>query len=290
MIARTRRELLAGLTMLAPGCRRRPTSRLSVGSSTARREVFAELVARQLERRLGTRVATLPDLGGGLAAHEALLAGRVDASVECTGFALISILQRPFESRPEVVLERVRLEYGNRFRLRWMDPLGFEDGFVLVVRRETAERHALSSLSEAERLSPGWQLAVPGEFLTRPDGMAALMKTYSLRLRSGPLTVPPAAACQALREGKVTLVAARAADGELLAADLFVLEDDRRAFPPNQAALVVREEALTRHTGMEAALAELTGRISLEQARRLNAEAAARGPAAVAAAFLRERL
>lgn len=289
MSAVTRRALLAGVSAASLACRR-PVPPLAAGAPGPRREVFAELAAQQLERRLGIRVARQPDLGGGLAAHEALLRGRVDVIVECTGFALTSILKRPAEPRPDVVLERVRLEYRERFRLRWLDPLGFEDGFVLVIRRDEGKRHGIGQLSEAARFEPGWRLAAGGEFLTRPDGMAALMRTYSLRLRDGPLTMPPSAAYEALREGKATMVAARAADGELLADDLLVLEDDRRTFPPNQAALIVREEALAHQTGMEQALGELGGRIPQQLARRLNAEAGRRAAAAVAADFLRGRL
>lgn len=290
MTACTRRTLLAAIA-LQLACGRRAGPALAAGVSSPRRRIFAELVAQQLERRLGLSVAREPDLGGGLAAHDALLSGRVDVLLESTGFALTSILKHMVEQRPEVVLERLRLEYEKRFRLRWMEPLGFEDGFVLVVHRETARQTAVTRLSEAAAFEPGWQLAAGGEFLTRPDGMAALSRGYQLRLRGGPVTMAPPAAFQALREGKVTLVAARAADGELLAEDLLALEDDRRAFPPNQSALIVREEALARHPGMEEALAELAGRIPQELARRLNAEVTAgRAAADVAAAFLRERL
>lgn len=288
MLGCSRRTLVGCAAALALACRRRSIPPLAAGSHGPRRAVFAEIVARQIERRLGAHVTPQPDLGGGLAAHEALLTGRVDIIIECTGFALTSILKRPAEPRPEVVLERVRLEYASQFRLRWLDPLGFEDGFVLVVSAEAATRHRVARLSDAAGFEPGWELAAPGEFLTRPDGMAALMRGYPLRLRGGPFTMTPSDAYQALREGKVTMVAARAADGELLADDLLVLKDDRHALPPNQAALVVREEALARYPGLEQALAELSGRIAQQQARSLNAEAARRPPAAVAGEFLRE--
>ena len=285
----TRRAIVGWMAGVATASCRRIAPGVKVGASDRRREVLAELVAQHVERRLGVTVERVPDLGAGLAAHEALLNGRVDVYPECAGFALTSILNRPPDARPQVVLDRVRLEYENRFRLQWLDPLGFEDGFVVAIRRDAQGSRSLKTLSEAEAWEPGWQLGAGGEFLTRPDGMAALMKAYSLRLRGGPVTMAPDAAYRALREGKVTMIAARAADGELLDEEFLVLEDDRGAFPPNQAALVVRQESLVRRAGLREALAELSGRIPQALARRLHAEAIhGRPPSAVAAAFLRE--
>jgi len=285
----TRRGVVGWMLGIAGVSCRRAASAVKVGSSDRRREVIAELVAQHVERRLGVTVERARDLGAGLAAHEALLQGRVDLYAECTGFALTSILKRPHEARPQVVLDRVRLEYENRFRLRWLDPLGFEDGFVIVIGRDLARSWSIATVSGAASREAGWQLAAGGEFLTRPDGMAALMKAYSLRLRGGPVTMPPDAAYRALREGKVTMIAGRAADGELLDEEFVVLEDDQGAFPPNQAALVAREESLARRAGLREALAELSGRIPQPLARRLHAEAMhGRPAAAVAAAFLRE--
>ncbi len=283
-----RRTILGWIVAAAGGACRRASPLVKVGSSEPRRAVIAELVAQHVERRLGIAAGRDPDLGAGLAAHEALLNGRVDVYAECTGFALTSILKRPPDTRPEVVLDRVRLEYENRFRLRWLDPLGFEDGFVMVIRRDAASARSLKTLSDAEAQEAGWQVGASGEFLTRPDGMATLMKAYSLRLRGGPLTMAPEAAYRALREGKVTMVAGRAADGELLDEEFVILEDDRQAFPPNQAALVVREESLARRRGLYEVLAELCGRISQRAARQLNAEASQGGSAAAAARWLTE--
>ncbi|MGC8793363.1 MAG: glycine betaine ABC transporter substrate-binding protein [Bryobacteraceae bacterium] len=291
MSAVSRRAVILGALALAGGSCGRRAPILAVGTGSRRREVIAELVAQWLERKLGSQIRCETGLGGGLAAHDALLNGRVDVYPECSGFALTAILKRPPDPRPEVVLERVRLEYENRYRLRWLDPLGFEDGFVMVVRRQVARSEELKTLSAAALREEGWQLGATGEFLTRPDGMAALMKAYPLRLRSGPSTLAPEAAYQALREGKLSMVAGQAADGELLDEEFVALEDDHQALPPNQAVLVVREQALASHAGLYEALSALSGRISQQTARELNAAVLkGRSPVAVATAFLRQRL
>jgi glycine betaine/choline ABC-type transport system substrate-binding protein len=76
---------------------------------------------------------------------------------------------------------------------------------------------------------------------------------------------------RALAEGKVDMIAGNSTDGLIAALDLVALEDDRRYFPPYQAAPVVRAAALERDSALARALAELGGKISDDGIRRLNA-------------------
>jgi osmoprotectant transport system substrate-binding protein len=77
---------------------------------------------------------------------------------------------------------------------------------------------------------------------------------------------------RALDQGQVTMAAANTTDGMLSILDVKVLADDRKAFPPYQASVVVRYDSLHDHPGLEAALAELSGKISADQMRKLNYE------------------
>ena len=49
-----------------------------------------------------------------------------------------------------------------------------------------------------------------------------------------------------------------------------VLEDNKHYFPPYQAAFVVREAALQKFPGLEAALNELSGSLDDKSMRQLN--------------------
>lgn len=263
---------------------------LTVGAKNAAQQaVLCEVVARHLESRLAQPVRRLPDLGGTALAHQALTTAWVDLYPETTGAALTSILKLPPDARPEVVFERVRMEYRNRFSLEWFEPLGFSDGFVMVVLARKAQSLGLKTLSDAARLH-AWQIAGGQEFLTRPDGMSALMRAYDLRMRAGPKPLPPQAVYEALRTGTVDLAAGNASDGQLRSQEFQVLPDDRNGFPPNQVALVARTEALEKRPRAREVLAELSGRFTLEEVRALNERALQGGsPAALAREFL-ERL
>jgi len=69
----------------------------------------------------------------------------------------------------------------------------------------------------------------------------------------------------------VDVIAGNSTDGQIQALDLLVLEDDRHYFPPYEAAPVIRLTTVTRHPQVAAALAQLAGRISDVEMRRLNA-------------------
>jgi glycine betaine/choline ABC-type transport system substrate-binding protein len=86
------------------------------------------------------------------------------------------------------------------------------------------------------------------------------------------------------------MAAGNTTDGLLSALDVVVLEDDRHAFPPYQAAFLARGEALAKHAGMREALSELSGRLSEKRMRELNFSVDGRhvSPREEASRFLRE--
>jgi glycine betaine/choline ABC-type transport system substrate-binding protein len=93
---------------------------------------------------------------------------------------------------------------------------------------------------------------------------------------------------RALAGHQIDLTAGDATSGLIAAYDLYMLDDNRRYFPPYDAVPVARASTLLKQPAMRAALAALGGRISLADMRRMNRAVDANGeePAAVARAFL----
>jgi glycine betaine/choline ABC-type transport system substrate-binding protein len=94
---------------------------------------------------------------------------------------------------------------------------------------------------------------------------------------------------KALEQKQVDMVAANATDGLLSVMDVKVLRDDKRYFPPYQAALIVRDDSLAAHIGLKEALDLLSGKFSDEIMRTLNyqVDGKHRPLAEVAMTFLR---
>ncbi len=276
---------LSALALLA-GCSRGRAIR--VGSKNFTEQVvLGEIIAQQLEGKLRTRVDRKLDMGGTLLAHNALLSGEIDVYPEYTGTALTAILKLPPSSDAAQVRERVREEYRRR-GLVWFPPLGFDDTFAMVVRADEARAQHLETVSDAARARTAWRLGVGYEFLTRPDGFPALMRTYRLPVEGAPKTMDLGLLYRALEQGQVTMVAGNSTDGRLAGPGLKVLRDDRGAFPPYEAAAVARQAALTAHPGMREALDALSGRITEQAMRKMNEEVDGehRRPADVARQFL----
>jgi osmoprotectant transport system substrate-binding protein len=234
--------------------------------------VLGEMLAQQIERRLGVPVERKLDLGGTLVAHEALIKGEIDLYPEYTGTALTAILKHaPAGLSPETVLDQVRAAYRRRWHLDWLEPLGFNDTFAMVVRGETARRGNLATLSDVAR-TRAWRMGIGYEFQSRPDGLAGLLSAYHLRLEGAPVVMDLGLLYPALENRKVDMVAANATDGLISTLDVAVLADDRRYFPPYQCAVVVREDTLSRFAGLREALAALSGKLPDDAMRKLNYE------------------
>jgi glycine betaine/choline ABC-type transport system substrate-binding protein len=75
---------------------------------------------------------------------------------------------------------------------------------------------------------------------------------------------------RALASGQVDFIAGDSTTGLINALDLVHLEDNRRYFPPYDAAPVARAETLLAHPEVRRALERLGGRISEEKMRALN--------------------
>jgi len=272
------------------GCsRERP---ITVGSKNFTEQVvLGEVVAQHLEHRLARKVDRKLNLGGTLLAHQALVNGEIDLYPEYTGTALTAVLKLPPSGDPAAVVARVRAEYQSRFRIEWLDPLGFNNTFAMVIRGEDARRDRIESLSEAAQYRPGWTLGVGYEFQQRSDGLAGLLKAYSLPVRGSPKTMDLGLLYKALEQKQVTMVAGNATDGLLSVLDLVVLRDDKGYFPPYQCVLAVRAETLNERPLVRQALNELAGQFSDVTMRKLNhqVDGEHRPVRDVAEKFLRER-
>jgi osmoprotectant transport system substrate-binding protein len=279
--------LLAALLMI-PACQRGEKS-LVIGSKNFTEQVIlAEIVGQHLEARTGLAVERRVNLGGTLICHQALRAGEIDLYVEYTGTALTAILDQKPSGDPAAVYTTVKDAYAKQFDLEWSEPLGFNNTFAIVVRGEDARRLGLKAISDAAVQAPRWRAGFGYEFIERPDGFTGLAKTYGLEFSQPPRTMELGLLYRALIEKQVDFVAGNSTDGQLATLDLVMLEDDRRYFPPYEAAPVVRRATLARHPAVREALSELAGKITEEEMQRMNGavDGEQRDPKQVAAEFL----
>jgi glycine betaine/choline ABC-type transport system substrate-binding protein len=266
--ATVKRVLLVALVLC--GCAKR--DHIVVGAKNfTESDLLAEIVAQQIERRTSLPVERRLHLGGTFVCHRAITAGDIDMYVEYTGTAFTAILKQPPVADPDSVYRFVAAEYGRLFKVRWTAPFGFNNTFAILVRRADAERYGLRSIADLARVAPRWKAGFGFEFLERADGFAGLARVYGLHFSQPPTSMDLGLTYRALADGRVDVIAGNSTDGQIAALDLVALTDDRGYFPPYQAAPVVRAAVLEKYPGVAAALAELGGKISDAEMRRLNA-------------------
>ncbi|SDX18264.1 glycine betaine ABC transporter substrate-binding protein [Nitrosomonas communis] len=230
--------------------------------------LLAEMFTQVLEAQ-GIRVDRRPGLGGTEIVFGALRTGAIDVYPEYTGTGMLAILGEPPQSDANAVFGRVSREFTARWAVRWLPPLGFENTYVIAIRKQTADEYELRTLSDLASASPQLRAGFTPDFIGREDGLEGLRATYELRLASvRPLM--QAVKYRALAEGAVDLIDGYSTDGLIERYGLVVLEDDRGFFPPYQAAALVSARLQQEKPDAIAALTALSGRLDARIMRALN--------------------
>jgi osmoprotectant transport system permease protein len=235
--------------------------------------LLAEMFAQLLEAN-GIRVDRRPGLGSTEITFEALRTGSVDVYPEYTGTGLIAVLHDTLPSAvladPRQVFAHVSREFADRYGVRWLPPLGFENTYAIAVRPATAQEYGLRTLGDLAGASASLTAGFTPDFIGRPDGLAGLEEAYGSSIRPREIRpLLPALKYQALAGGSVDVIDGFSTDGLLDRYGLVVLEDDRRFFPPYEAAAVLGPRA-ARRTDVVAALTLLSGRLGETTMRALN--------------------
>lgn len=210
--------------------------------------ILSELIAQTLSAA-GIEVERRFGLGGTLIVYEALRAGEIDIYVEYTGTISQAILQR--QDMPKADALNVLLADKG---LRMLAPFGFQNTYVLVMRKAQAHNLGITNISDL-RNAPNLNIALSHEFLRRQDGWEALSGTYKLSQR--PVGLEHGLAYQALASAQIDLTDAYSTDGEIERYDLRLLNDDLGFFPEYFAVPLVRLEHAERLATLLKPLANL---------------------------------
>jgi osmoprotectant transport system permease protein len=276
--------VLGALLVLSACGESRPGSPIiRVGSkSFTESYIVAELVAQIIDEAGEARAERRLGLGGTGIVYTALAAGDLDVYPEYTGTIAQAILKEPSATSVEAL--RTRMEPRG---LALSAPLGFDNTYALALRRETAQRLGVRTLSELAR-HPTLTAAFDPGFMERDDGWPGLRRHYGLRLADVRI-MEHALTYAALASGRVDVIDVFSTDGQLERLDLTLLVDDRRFFPDYTAVLLARRSMVERYPRTWEALSHrLAGRLDNRTMAGLNALAdlERRTFAEAAAAFL----
>lgn len=230
-------------------------------------DILQELLAQQIEHQTQLTVDRRRLVG--FVSHKALLSGDIDAYVEYTGTAYTGIFKQPAIPDPQEVYRRLQPLYAKQ-AIAVMPSLGFENTFAMMIRRETAQKNQIQTLSQATQYTSAWRAGFGYEFLEREDGFPGLAKTYNLQFAQPPQIMDLGLIYRALMQHQVDFIAGNSTDGQIARLGLVVLKDDRHYFPPYEAVPLIRQETLRKYPQVKAAIAQLSGLISADEMRQMN--------------------
>jgi osmoprotectant transport system permease protein len=246
--------------------------------------ILAEILSQMLEKN-GVTVERKYELAGNLA-HDALLSGQIDVYPEYTGTAYTAILKHAAIADAEQVYETTKAEYAKNFGLSVSQPLGFSNGFAILVRSKTAREQNLRTISDAAAVSADWQAGFGQDFMSRADGYPGMAAAYGFKFNKLPREMDLSLTYRALASGELDIIAGNETDGLIDALELIQLSDDKHYFPPYQAVYVARKDA---EPLLREIFEQLNNSITTEQMRKMNYEVDGkkRSPKDVAADWLK---
>jgi osmoprotectant transport system substrate-binding protein len=282
--------VLVATTLLGSGCGRSKKPIVVGSKDTTEQVVLGELVAQHLEHRLGRKIVRNLSLGNTAVVYQALMSGEVGIYPEETGTIQAAVLKEAHSVDAATTLERVRNEMRRVAQVEVLDPLGIDNSWALVVKKNEAAKNRIETLSEAAGVKSGWKPGVTRDFNQRADGLSALNQ-YRLPMNAMTFVGDPSSLYDAFQTGQLTMVVGKLTDGWLARHDDWTtLRDDKKVFGFYQTCLIARLDLLATDPKIQPALAELSGRITNADMQNLNAQVVFdhKKPADVAAEFLKQ--
>ena len=202
--------------------------------------------------------------------HQAMVGGEIDVYPTWTGTQLTGVLRYEGPNLTgEETFRRVKEGFEDSFGFTWTEPLGFNNTYVLVVRRETAEEYDLEVSSDLAPYAADWRLAGDDNYDTRPDAYPGWREHYGIEFDEV-LPMSYGLIYRAIDQGEVDVAAAYATDSRIEKLDLVLLEDDKEFFPDYSGAYVVSDRVIEEYPDVIEALNVLSGMIPTEEMISLN--------------------
>ena len=203
--------------------------------------VLAEIYSQALEAA-GIKTEKKLNLGGTLIAQKAMEEKQIDFYPEYTGTMLLAVLKQEPMTDPKAVYDKVKDAYA-KMGFVVLNQSNLNNGYVMVVRPETAQKYKLETLSDLTRVAKELKIGAGPEFRDRKDGLPGLKAKYDMVFGED-LQMAIGLRYQALKNDQIQVVNGYSTDGMISALKLKRLRDDKSLWPPYYVVPVIRKEVL----------------------------------------------
>jgi len=261
---------------------------IRVGSKNfTEQQILGFMISDLIEGNSDIKVDRQINLGGTQICFEAIKSGEIDAYIDYTGTAFVSMLGNQPVSDREQVYTTVKTELKNLYGIEVLHEYSFNNTYALAMMPDVAQKYGIQTLSDLARNASHLLFSPTPEFSNREDGWLGLEQLYGIsfkeiRVLDGGMRY------SAITNHETDVITAFATDGLLETYHLQMIEDDKEFFVPYYAIPLVREETLQKYPELQPILESLCEVLTDQVMQGLNAQvdSLGRNPAEVAHEFL----
>lgn len=227
-------------------------------------------------------------------AQSEIKSGRMHVRLSYDGTMLATFLNRDVSEVPSgmSIFDFANEKATEEYSVKLLNKLGFENTYAVAVRRSTAEKYNLKTISDLSKVASELRFGTEDTFFNEDGTIRFIPFTnfYELDFKSStPISTDLKYIGMESEQFDVTL--AFGTDGMILKTDLVLLEDDKRFFPEYNATYILRSDLEEKYPGVEEALNKVTGLFNQENTIALNykVDVLDEDPYVVAYEFLKEQ-
>src|SRR5207302_2200790 len=205
----------------------------------------------------------------------ALVNGQIDMLWQYTGTELtnpgyLNLTSFPRELSAAFTFVKQKDEARN---LCWTAPAPMNDTNGLAIKASDKGTYGatLSDFGTYLAAHPDTKVCILSEFRTRPDGIPGLVKTYNAAYGNASFVdTGTSTAEKNIANGDCAAGEVFTTDSGIAAKNLYVLQDDKNLFPPDNVGLVVRSSVLQKYPQIGAIMAPVAAKITSDVITQLN--------------------
>lgn len=195
---------------------------------------------------------------------QALRSGSIDMLWQYTGTELqqfLSVDQPPTNLNAAFNLSAQKDAANN---LCWVAPAPMDDtnGIAIKASDKATFGSTLSEFGQYLQAHPDAKVCIMSEFRTRPDGIPGLQKTYAGGYAKANYVDIGATAEAPIAAGQCAAGEVFTTDSAIAANNLYVLQDDKALFPPDNVGLVVRADVLKKYPAIATLMAPVAAKLT----------------------------
>ena len=230
--------------------------------------MYKDLIQQEDPR---AEVTLKPNFGGTTFLFKALQSNQIDIYPEFTGTVNQQIIKtnQKTGSDPQKTYRLAKRELEQRYQMRYLKPMQYQNGYALVVSSKFAKEHHLTKMSQLASYNNEITAGFDPDFYQLHDGYPGLKGPYGYDFKNVK-TMEPTIRYKAIANNRVNVVDGYTTDPQIPQYHLKMLKDDRHFFPPYQGAPLMKESFAKHNPKVVKALNKLSGKVTTEEMQQMN--------------------